>query len=51
MKKDGLLKLTPSGLYCETGDFFIDPWKPINKAVITHAHSDHTRWGSALEIT
>lgn len=28
------------------GDFYIDPWKPVNKAVITHAHSDHARWGS-----
>ncbi|HET6512061.1 MAG TPA: DNA ligase-associated DEXH box helicase, partial [Candidatus Kapabacteria bacterium] len=41
-----LLRSTSSGLYCEAGDFYIDPWKPVDKAVITHAHSDHARWGS-----
>ncbi|MCL6261705.1 ligase-associated DNA damage response exonuclease [Aquiflexum sp. TKW24L] len=40
-----LLELTPSGLYCPQADVFIDPWKPVDKAVITHAHSDHSRWG------
>jgi putative mRNA 3-end processing factor len=40
-----LLKLTDCGLYCERGGFFIDPWKPVERAVITHAHSDHARWG------
>jgi putative mRNA 3-end processing factor len=40
-----LLELTPSGLYCPQADIFIDPWKPVDKAVITHAHSDHSRWG------
>jgi putative mRNA 3-end processing factor len=40
-----LLELTPSGLYCPQADIFIDPWKPVSKAVITHAHSDHARWG------
>ena len=28
------------------GDFYIDPWQPVDKAVITHAHSDHARWGN-----
>jgi len=32
---------TKNGLYCKTGDFFIDPIKPVHKAVITHAHADH----------
>lgn len=41
-----LIEFTDSGLYCRTGDFFIDPWKPVNRAVITHAHSDHARGGS-----
>jgi putative mRNA 3-end processing factor len=41
-----LLRSTSSGLYCEAGDFYIDPWKPVDKAIITHAHSDHARWGS-----
>ncbi len=40
-----LLELTPSGLYCPQADIFIDPWKSVDKAVITHAHSDHSRWG------
>lgn len=38
--------MTDEGLYCEAGDFYIDPWKPVERAVITHAHSDHARLGS-----
>ncbi|HEX5725771.1 MAG TPA: ligase-associated DNA damage response exonuclease [Longimicrobiaceae bacterium] len=41
-----LLKITDRGLYCEAGDFFVDPWQPVDRAVITHAHGDHARWGS-----
>jgi len=41
-----LLELTDHGFYCEAGDFFIDPWQPVDRAVITHAHSDHLRPGS-----
>jgi putative mRNA 3-end processing factor len=41
-----LLQFTDSGLYCKHGDFYIDPWKPVDKAIITHAHSDHAKWGS-----
>jgi putative mRNA 3-end processing factor len=40
-----LLKLNDCGLYCPHGDFYIDPWRPVDRAVITHAHSDHARWG------
>ncbi|TVP52693.1 MAG: ligase-associated DNA damage response exonuclease [Mongoliibacter sp.] len=40
-----LLELTPAGLFCKQADIFIDPWKPVDKAVITHAHADHSRWG------
>jgi len=40
-----LIELTPSGLYCPPADIFIDPWRPVEKAVITHAHADHSRWG------
>jgi len=40
-----LLKFESKGIYCEQGDFYIDPWFPVNKAVITHAHSDHARSG------
>ncbi|MBC7904624.1 MAG: ligase-associated DNA damage response exonuclease [Gemmatimonadaceae bacterium] len=41
-----LIDFTDKGLYCSAGDFYIDPWKPVAKAVITHAHSDHARPGS-----
>ena len=41
-----ILNLTPRGLYCGNGDFYIDPWRPLKRAVITHAHADHARWGS-----
>ncbi|MEO6330282.1 MAG: ligase-associated DNA damage response exonuclease [Ginsengibacter sp.] len=36
-----LITFTDKGLYCEAGDFYIDPWKPVDKAIITHGHSDH----------
>ena len=36
----------PEGLYCPPGDFFIDPWRPVERAVITHGHGDHARPGS-----
>lgn len=36
----------PEGLYCPPGDFYIDPWRPVARAVITHAHSDHARFGN-----
>jgi putative mRNA 3-end processing factor len=37
--------MTDSGLFCPAGDFYIDPWRPVERAVVTHAHSDHARWG------
>src|ERR1043166_2497517 len=37
----------PEGLYCPAGDFYIDPWRPVDRAVITHAHGDHARPGNA----
>jgi len=37
----------PQGLYCPPGDFYIDPWRPVGRAVITHAHADHARPGHA----
>lgn len=40
-----LITFTDMGLYCPAGDFYIDPWYPVHKAVITHAHSDHARRG------
>jgi putative mRNA 3-end processing factor len=41
-----LLQLTDRGLYCPAGDFYVDPWQGVDRAVITHAHSDHARPGS-----
>ncbi|MBX3744300.1 MAG: ligase-associated DNA damage response exonuclease [Verrucomicrobiae bacterium] len=41
-----MLTLTDSGLYCAAGNFFIDPWRSVERALITHAHSDHARSGS-----
>lgn len=43
-----LIELTDRGLYCAAGDFYIDPWRPVPRAVITHAHADHARPGSGL---
>src|ERR1700761_1409609 len=40
-----LLRNTPEGLYCPPGDFYIDPVTPVDRAVITHGHSDHARSG------
>jgi putative mRNA 3-end processing factor len=46
-----LLRLTERGLYCAAGDFYIDPWQPVERAVITHAHADHARPGSGRYLT
>lgn len=40
-----LIESTPRGLHCAAGDFYIDPWQPVERAVVTHAHSDHARPG------
>ncbi len=40
-----LIVQRPEGLYCPAGDFHIDPWRPVPRAVITHAHADHARRG------
>jgi len=45
MRPDQVLKLTPAGLYCEAGDFYVDPVRKSPRAVITHGHSDHARAG------
>jgi putative mRNA 3-end processing factor len=39
-----------NGIYCEKGDFYIDPWKKVKRALITHAHADHARWGSSYYL-
>ena len=39
------LEHTKRGLYCRPGDFYVDPWRPVERAVITHGHADHARYG------
>jgi putative mRNA 3-end processing factor len=46
-----MLRLTPQGLYCETGNFFIDPKGRVENAVVTHSHSDHARRGAGRYFT
>lgn len=46
MHTEPLVTLTPAGLFCAAGGFHIDPWRPVERAVITHAHGDHARTGS-----
>src|SRR5690606_36738883 len=45
MRASDLLHPRPEGLYCPPGDFFIDPVRPVERALITHGHSDHARAG------
>ena len=45
MRPEDILALTPSGLCCKRGGFHIDPTRPVDKALITHGHSDHARAG------
>src|SRR5580704_9240800 len=45
-RPESWIRVTPSGLYCEPGDFFIDPVEPVDRAVITHGHADHARPGN-----
>jgi putative mRNA 3-end processing factor len=40
-----LITLSSAGFYCAAGDFYIDPWRRVDRAVITHAHADHYTWG------
>jgi putative mRNA 3-end processing factor len=40
-----LLEVTSEGLYCPQGDFHVDPWRPVPRAIVTHAHADHARAG------
>ncbi|RQO74218.1 DNA ligase-associated DEXH box helicase [Pedobacter sp. KBW06] len=41
-----LIRFSNKGIYCEQGDFYIDPWKPVKLAVTTHGHADHVKWGN-----
>jgi putative mRNA 3-end processing factor len=41
-----LLEFTDKGIYCAKADVYIDPWKPVKNAIITHGHADHSRFGN-----
>jgi putative mRNA 3-end processing factor len=45
MTQEQVLSFTDSGIYCAAGDFYIDPWRPVDRALITHGHADHARPG------
>ena len=46
-----LLEFTSKGIYCAQADVYLDPWRGVDKAIISHGHSDHARWGSKQYIT
>lgn len=50
MKKP-LLQFTDKGIYCAQAKVYLDPWKPVDKAIISHGHADHSRWGNNQYIT
>ncbi len=46
-----LLAFNDKGIYCERADVYLDPWLPVKNAIITHGHSDHSRYGHQNYIT
>ncbi|MEM9648606.1 MAG: DNA ligase-associated DEXH box helicase, partial [Bacteroidota bacterium] len=46
-----LLAFTDKGIYCAAAKVYLDPWKPVDKAIISHGHADHSRWGHQQYIT
>ncbi|WP_158975361.1 ligase-associated DNA damage response exonuclease [Cellulophaga sp. L1A9] len=49
--KNPLLQFTNKGIYCSAAKVYLDPWKPVDKAIITHGHADHSRYGHKSYIT
>lgn len=49
--KTPLLVFNSKGIYCQEADVYLDPWYPVNKAIITHGHADHSRYGHKKYIT
>ena len=45
MARNQVLTFTENGIFCPAGGFFIDPWRKVDRALITHGHADHARWG------
>jgi putative mRNA 3-end processing factor len=50
MARKNLLEFTSKGIYCQQADIYIDPWQPVERAIITHAHGDHARRGSKFYL-
>lgn len=48
---EALVRITPAGLFCERGGFHIDPWQPVERALLTHGHGDHAQPGSSSYLT
>lgn len=46
-----LLKFTDKGIFCPKANVYIDPWKPVDYAIITHAHADHSRYGNKYYLS
>jgi len=46
-----LIRPTNQGLFCEAGNFYIDPWRKVDRALVTHGHSDHARYGMGAYLT
>lgn len=44
-KENQLIKFTKKGIFCPQGNFYLDPWYPVDYAIISHGHADHARWG------
>ena len=49
--KAPLLAFNDKGIYCHQADVYLDPWRPVKNAIITHGHADHSRWGHQNYIT
>ncbi|MDT0294191.1 ligase-associated DNA damage response exonuclease [Mesonia ostreae] len=49
--KTPLLHFNNKGIYCKQADVYLDPWKPVKNAIISHGHADHSRWGHQNYIT
>lgn len=50
MSSSPLIVFRLEGIYCPVADVYIDPWRPVDTAIITHAHADHARWGMKMYI-
>src|SRR5690606_20909844 len=50
-RKIPLLAFNDKGIYCQQADVYLDPWRPVANTIITHGHSDHSRYGHKNYIT